>query len=268
MSAWETTLSDGWRVVAWEGMRLCIAIPSYGRERLVGKHPLLAVANLVVEGDQVADYEGALRPAHPEAHIVACPVHGLAQTRNFILESAPEVTAVVQADDDLYAFRDVLLSTAEDIRDVEAILGILFHTALVTAELGLGVFGYHISGVIWERRSYEPFLLQNVVHAECIGILDRTLRFDPEVALHDDVDFSLQAIRRYGALLRHDRFCPLTLPHARQLGGLARLRTAEAERRCYARLVAKWGPRVIRPGKRRGAGITLRVSPRAMFDPR
>lgn len=85
------------------------------------------------------------------------------------------------------------------------------------------------------------------------------LRFDEQLMLKEDYDYTLQHLSTYGVVARVDQLLPV-FAHRTNPGGAVAVRTPQLEDETIAYLMAKW-PRHLRPNPRRPHEILLRWRP-------
>lgn len=96
----------------------------------------------------------------------------------------------------------------------------------------------------------EPVRSAAFILGDLMLVRPTPLRFDPELRLKEDYDFTLQHIERYGGVVRADAVLAAFL-HRRNAGGAVDYRTNELEQASIRYLVGKWGNLVRRNGARR-----------------
>ena len=65
------------------------------------------------------------------------------------------------------------------------------------------------------------------------------LRFDPEIRLKEDYDYTLQHIERHGGTVRYGKYLA-TFKHYKNAGGAVSYRTEQLEQKTIAQLKTKW----------------------------
>lgn len=84
------------------------------------------------------------------------------------------------------------------------------------------------------------------------------LRFDTNLTLKEDYDYTLQHIQKYGGAARFNMLL-VSAAHYSNKGGVVSYRNPERERQNIAYLKRKWGPEIIRDNSKRSNEILLRV---------
>lgn len=86
----------------------------------------------------------------------------------------------------------------------------------------------------------DEFRTLKFIVGDLIIVKPCELRFDENLRLKEDYDYTLQHIKRYGGALRCDRILPL-FAHRENQGGAVDYRTAEREQEAIKYLTEKWG---------------------------
>lgn len=94
------------------------------------------------------------------------------------------------------------------------------------------------------------------VVGDMMVVLPSEPRFDAELKLKEDYDFTCQHVEMYGKVARCDDILA-TFIHRTNAGGAVSYRTSELEQAAMARIVEKWG-KWVRPHPKRADEIVLR----------
>lgn len=78
---------------------------------------------------------------------------------------------------------------------------------------------------------------------DCLFVKPSKPRFDTNLSLKEDYDFTLQHIETYGKCIRYQKYL-WTFEHYKNAGGAVDYRTEERERKNIAYLIAKWGSKI------------------------
>ncbi len=238
-----------------------MVIPSRGRfdcrrTREIFSDPLLCVA---------ASEEAKYRAANPGTRMLVHPdeLHGLGAKRAWMMEHLQE-QAVFFADDDVDRLCCLVGQSVRTYRDPQIVERLLEQSADVCRDLGTILWGYAHTVDTRHFRSYHPFAFSGYINGFAMGIIGRSIAFDPLFVTKSDVDFSLAVLDRYRIVFRDSRFAFRAHGWFRNRVGLAGIRTAEVEERMVRRLKAKWGPAVdvshfARKGKGKHQNIRIHV---------
>lgn len=228
----------------WAGPRVLEAIPSKGRAGKVRSHVWFQNPVIFVPEAEVKAYQ----EAQPELVLVAVPdsVKGITRTRNWILDYCDRegFGCCVQADDDCFGFyrfeegKNATLCTPAEFQVV------LYNTFDLCRGLGAKCFGFQLNRDRKTYREYSPFSFSSVVVASLIGILVDDQRFDENLKLKEDYDFSLESMRRNGLVLRHNKYV-WSVEHHGNAGGCVDYRSLQAELDSVAYLRRKWGDDIV-----------------------
>ena len=181
----------------------------------------------------------------------------LCQSRNGALVAATMFNApCLQISDDCTGFEWLVENTdgkklgapMKFVSVVEAMKAELENSKLVGIAPTANAF-YAKNGV-----SKRAFILGDLflTHAK------QTLRFDEEMTLKEDYDFTMQHIEKYGRVSRLDWLMG-KFKHRTNSGGAVSIRTKEEELRNIEHLKKKWGEDIIRPSARGETEILLRI---------
>lgn len=176
---------------------------------------------------------------------------GLTAQRNAALEEAfDEGHACVQLDDDLKRMR----RKVEGNTGTEVTLGeVLAHQAEALDSTGL----YYCGNSPTDNIGFcaEGVSTRKFVPTPCITVRPTHLRFDTNLRLKEDYDFTLQHWATYGGAARCDFIAPSFGRYTNE-GGAVSYRTPELEQETIAYLMEKW-PGMIRLNPRRENEILL-----------
>jgi glycosyltransferase involved in cell wall biosynthesis len=242
-------------------MNWTLAIPSLGRASLIGKHPLLSYAEIVVPEREFEAYTAALPKGqiivpHPDS------VKGISQARNWILDNVRKDTDdfVVMCDDDIQSVSYMMTLRIKAKKDPLYMLAIIERTAQLALDAGVGIFGYAHTPRPMERRGNTPFRFRVWINAVVMGVVDKELRFDGSLMTKEDVDMSLQAMAKHRYVIQDVRYA-WNAGHWDMIGGLSAVRTQELEYATIKFLQKKWGSDVIGLDySKRKSGMGLRLN--------
>jgi len=174
----------------------------------------------------------------------------LVGARNLALQHAfnylPEPVACVQLSDDIKRLRalpkqDVTLGWA--LAQMDAALD----------DTGLALCGCSPTDNLYFAK--EGVSTRKFVVGDLIMVRPTDLRFDENLRLKEDYDFTLQNWMTYGGAARCDYIAP-SFAHYTNAGGAVASRTAQLEQETIAYLMAKW-PGMLRLNPRRENEVLL-----------
>lgn len=171
----------------------------------------------------------------------------LCESRNLALEIAfKENRPCVQLSDDLTKLQQVDDElNLWDITLDEAITAM----AKITQSMGVRLAGVAPVTNTFYYSPDKPVKTQHFIVGDMIYVEPSAPRFDTELRLKEDYDFTAQHIANYGGVARCD-FIFASFKHRTNAGGVVTYRTPEIEQESIARLQEKWG-KAIRLNPRR-----------------
>jgi hypothetical protein len=173
---------------------------------------------------------------------------GVANARNSVLDVVRR-RPHFQLSDDLKGIKRLVQGKGQDIAVVVALEEML--DALEWSDFKLcGVAPTNNAFFARERNSTNLFIL-----GDLMLIKPSHLRFDEELPLKEDYDYTLQHHAAFGGALRLDWLMP-TFTHRTNKGGAVDTRTAAVEQQAIRRIMDKW-PGKVRPNPRRENEILL-----------
>lgn len=234
---------------------MLIAIPSMGRSNGSATFEILKKESpmFFVPEREHAEY----KKNYKDVTAVPNEIKGITQTRNFILDwcKAKNIEHVVQVDDDAIGF---FKFENCKIFDISYSAAIHFHSAMQLMEdLGTVLFGFQVTKDTMTYREYSPFSFVSTCVASCFGMKVCNLRFDENIRLKEDYDYSLQVMREYRKVLRLNKYVWF-VEHQKNKGGCSEYRSHEAELNAINYLKKKWGDSVIQTNKRKDFEIVVR----------
>lgn len=243
--------------MTWEGPKILEAIPSKGRAGKVRSHTWFQNPVLFVPESELAAYQ----KHHPEVPTVPVPdtVKGITQTRNWILDYCDRmgIGLCVQADDDCHGFYAFEEGTNAKLCTPAQFQEVLQNTFELCRGLGARCFGFQLNRDQKTYREYSPFSLSSVVVASLIGILVDEQRFDENLKLKEDYDFSLESMRRNGLVLRHNKYV-WSVEHHENQGGCVDYRSLQAELDSVNYLRRKWGDEIVSVNSKKNYEVVCR----------
>lgn len=220
---------------------------------------------IVPEGE-----EAAYKAAGAEYVIEVGTYPNLITARNFVLDLCQQegIEYCIQMDDDLewvtmnrfHIFADPMVYprfeswNKEDGRKVP--LREVFDTmAAVADNYNCAMVGIPPTDNDFFARNYANFNSFLVGSLMLIRVSD--LRFDPNLPLKEDYDFTLQNIEKFGNVVRLNKYI-FHFTHYKNNGGCVNYRDEERENQVIAYLQKKWGS-LIRRHHTRSNEVTLRI---------
>lgn len=172
---------------------------------------------------------------------------GLMQSRNAALEMAFANNEIcVQVSDDLKKVTTNKNFAEKKTVDLDAAIQDLI-------SVFIKVEGVYLMGV---PPTSNDFYAKNKISKNtfCIGdmlfIKPNPLRFDTQLTLKEDYDYTLQHLGKYGNVFRFQKYL-FEFEHYKNKGGAVDYRTQEEEQKNIRILIAKWGNKVRLNPKRK-----------------
>lgn len=193
--------------------------------------------------------EGETYQAHGATNIIEGG--GLCESRNAALDHAFAIDHIcVQISDDLKRIWWLQDKKTKTEMEFEVAVKILIND--------MESFRGHLAGVAPTANPYflnkEHHFTQFIV-GDMIAVRPCDLRFDTQLKLKEDYDFTVQHLKKFGIVVRVNRIAPEFL-HRTNKGGAVDYRTAEREQEAIAYLNIKW-PGWFRPNPRRDNEILM-----------
>lgn len=261
---------DGVLVVNNCGFKVVVTIPSHRREKAILQNPLLRWANVCVHESEVENYRRALHDSGQEFGGVFAHQYDVTtfMRAGRDLYNPAEESFMITADDDLLGLVNMFtrISSRNRITDPFVLLDILCQDGYVAKQIPTGVWVYAQTPNPRERRTYLPFRIRGWGPESLMGIIDKEIKHDPNVAVKGDLDLCLQVVAKYKMIWIDQRFAPFYQPYPKQQGELIGARFSGADERDTRYLKKKWGDEVIGVGKQRSWGglVTVNIPSRHM----
>ena len=220
-----------------------IVIPSYKRANNCLTAQYMPSAYIAVHESQVEEYK-----LHNKNPIISIPDSlqktGMANIRNFILDATGDEDLLMMDDDIKYVG---LYDNQELIKLKEwEVIGFAENAFRMARELGTKLWGVNLQSDKKFYREYSPFSLSSVILGPFMGIIkDKDIRFDKDLGLKEDYDYSLQVLNKYRKILRFNKY-HYVCGHIDMKGGCATFRTMEAEKSQAERFQKKWGSNIVK----------------------
>lgn len=211
---------------------------------LDGRTPVFWVTSY--EDEQAYTDAGAVRVLATERH--------LTRQRNLALDHAfDHDLTCVQLDDDLKRFKAKTPGGARNEGGEVDLAFVLAAQATALDETGLCLAGNSPTDNLGFAR--DGVSTRKFVPCPCITVIPSAPRFDENLRLKEDYDFTLQHWATYGGAARCDFIAPSFGRYTNE-GGAVSYRTPELEQETIAYLTEKW-PGMVRPNPRRANEILL-----------
>lgn len=228
-------------------MKIGYFTPSYNRPEKSITQAVYPGFKLVVRESEVDEYRSNGND------VVVCPDEAqgnLCRIKNWIFENLMgDNDAVVMLDDDcrgLFWWRVHEEGAEKVLMDMEDLQEFCESSALMCEEWGFKFWGVNCIGDKGAYREYTPFSTLNYIGGPFHCILKgNECRYDEELSLRDDYDFTLQNIFKYRGCLRMN-MVTYDAKQSEQEGGCAGYRNVEEEKRQFYLLQKKWGSSVVR----------------------
>jgi len=223
-------------------MKIGYFAPSYKRTYKSITQKKYPFVILIVKEDEEEEYK-------KNGNIVeTCPneIQGnIARVRNYILDKYKnKFDAIVIIDDDCnkigyWEKQKYYIFEPDHLQEFFESMYIL------TKDFGFKYFGLNCVMDKGAYREHTPFSTNKFIGAPCSMILtDNECRYDEQIPLKEDYDFTLQNLKKYKGALRAN-YVSYDVKQAKQVGGCANTRNNTEEERQFNLLQKKWGSKII-----------------------
>jgi hypothetical protein len=227
-------------------MKIRIVAPSYKRPEKSITQINYPSVKLVVRESEAEEYK------KNGNDIIVCPDSAqgnISRVRNWILDNLlDDVDCLIILDDDckeISRWQDQTNTKLEE----EELIRFCQQTSLVCKELGFKLWGLNTVTDKGAYREYTPFSFIQFIgcpfHAHIKGT---ELRYDEDLPLKEDYDFTLQNIKKYKGCLRVN-YANYNVKQSEQEGGCANIRSLKKEKQQFFALQKKWGKDIIKRDK-------------------
>lgn len=227
-----------------------ICAPSYKRANGVDTLKYLPSTRIYVSNDEYDDYH----KNYPESDIVGVdPKHqgNLCRIRNHILDQEMgDNKVVVIIDDDLKKIGYHEQRKQNHLKTEEEVIDFIRKYSELAISWGIGAWGININPDKQVYREYTPFSLTSYIGGPFMAHIKHDIRYDENLPLKEDYDFTLQFLNKYRKILRVNKYFYDT-KQAEQAGGCATYRNLERELDQLKLLQKKWGSRIVKQEKLR-----------------
>jgi len=222
---------------------MIIAIPSYKRAENCITAQIFKKGVICCHEFEVEEYK-----KHNKNEIKSIPDElkgkGMAVIRNWILDNFKD-EEILMLDDDIEAvgYYENCEQYLMNEQEFYAFVDMAFR---MTKEVGTKLWGLNLQFDKKFYREYSPFSLSSVVLGPCFGVIkDKGVRFDEQLGLKEDYDYSLQVLNKYRKILRFNKY-HYVCGHIKVKGGCASYRTSDKELEQAQKFQAKWGSRIVK----------------------
>lgn len=208
----------------------------------------------------VPDGEGADYRYTGGQRIAVIESGGLCASRNAALDTADRLgLPCLQLSDDLVKLELAHGPTRADVEPT-TLADVVSHLSAAMATNGAQLAGVApTANPYFSRQRINP---TGFVVGDLILVAEGCpLRFDTELRLKEDYDYTCQHLEAYGRVARCDHVLA-SFKHRTNKGGAVAVRTPEVEQASIARLLDRW-PAHIRPNPKRPNEVLLRWKPNA-----
>jgi hypothetical protein len=232
-------------------MKISVCAPSYKRPTGCETPAYLPFVRVYVDPSEAKEY----RRANPGVTIVECAkgVQGnLCRVRNHILDRELRAGAdvVLIVDDDLegiYYWQKAAAVKPARIRvETKVFLGWVEKYSIMARDIGAFLWGLNVNNDKACYREYTPFSTTAYIGGPFQAIMRGCgLRYDENLPLKEDYDFSLQHLNRYRRTFRVNKAYYMAR-QSEQRGGCATYRNMEREKAQLLALQEKWGSTIVK----------------------
>lgn len=240
---------------------MIVVVPSYGRAGRVSTVNVFPEGVVVVPKKQYDAY-AALQEL-PEGWSIEAVADGddgnIARKRNAILRMFAGED-VLMLDDD-YEYIGSWEGGTDRHLDHDDIRHLLSEGFRMARELETPLWGINVQVDRRFYREYTPLSITNMVLGPFLGLTaDRPddLRFDEDLWLKEDYDFSLRVLHRWHRILRLNRY-HYKVDHQSELGGVVEHRNMPEEIRQLNALQRRWGSDVVKVQLHRSLNPIIKV---------
>ena len=228
-------------------MKIKIFAPSYKRPEKSITQITYPFVKLVVRESEADKYR------KNGNDIVVCPDSAqgnISRVRNWILDNLfdDKTDCIIIVDDDCKAISRWQNQDNTKFSENE-LIDFCEKTSVVCDELNFKLWGLNTVTDKGAYREYTPFSFIQFIgcpfHAHIKGT---ELRYDEDLPLKEDYDFTLQNIKKFGGCLRVN-FANYDVKQSEQEGGCANMRSLKKEKQQFYALQKKWGKDIIKRDK-------------------
>ena len=227
-------------------MRIKIVAPSYKRPEKSITQSNYPSIKLVVKEDEAEEY---IKNGND---IIICPNSAqgnVSRIRNWILDNLfdEETDCLIIVDDDCRFIGRWEEQTNTKFTESE-LYDFCSKMSLTCNELDFKLWGMNTNPDKGNYKEYHPFSFINFIGCPFHAHLKSDLRYDEDLPLKEDYDFTLQNIKKYGGCLRVN-YANYDVKQSEQAGGCSNMRSLKKEKQQFFALQKKWGKDIIKRDK-------------------
>jgi hypothetical protein len=177
-----------------------------------------------------------------------------------VIESGNLIDSRNAALNDAHALGLASVQISDDLNGLEILQDDQLHPITLTETITIlsnvaDSWGVKLAGVAPVANKFylsetNPIKQHHFIIGDLIFVKPSEPRFDPNLRLKEDYDFTAQHITTYGAVARLDTICA-KFAHRTNAGGAVEYRNTELEQQAITYLKSKWGNTVIVDNPRR-----------------
>lgn len=186
-----------------------------------------------------------------EVNIIELHTHGISQARNAILNFWPQDTEIVMLDDDIQSICQLTVNkklAPMDSNGIKMFFQMAFSNLRRNYKQLWGVYPV-ANGFFMNGEVKNGFII-----GTCFGVINSRIRFDENLKLKEDYDFTLSHIAQ-GGVARFN-FITVKAKHYTNKGGCQNYRTDELEAQSAEYLLKKW-PKLVKLNPKRANEILI-----------
>lgn len=225
-----------------------MVVPSFGRAGRTTTQHVFPSGVVVVPESQAEEYRAESWPEGWEVATIPDERDGnIAKKRNAILDLYPGRDLVVVDDDYKYLG---LWEQGVDRRCGPAEIDLMLTNGFqMSRDVGTPLWGINVQVDRRFYREHAPFAFTSVVLGPFTGIvgelLPEDIRYDEDLWLKEDYDFSLRVLHRFHRTVRLSRYHYM-VDHHNEAGGVVGHRDMEEEIRQNDIMERRWGSAVVK----------------------
>ena len=223
-----------------------VFIISYKRAGKITSDGVFKNAYIVIPKSQEEDYKKHSYKNGCELLVIPDEADGnIVRKRNWILDNFSGNIIIVDDDYDYLGYHEGGKTNIK--MNVDHIEEFLENGCIMCRDLGTVMWGVNVNTDPMCYREYSPFSLISPTLGPFQAFCDlpKNIRYDERVYLKEDYDICLQVIRKYGKILRFNKF-HYSVDHMELDGGVVSYRTIEKELEHNRRLQKKWGKDIVK----------------------
>lgn len=238
-----------------------VVVPSHGRAGLTTTQHVFQSGHILVGESQREAYEAQDWPDGWEVVAIPDEENGnIACARNAILNRY-QGQDIVMCDDD-YAYLAMWLEGKQVKLNQEQIDLLMLNGFTMARDIGTPLWGINVQVDRRFYREHAPFAFLTIVLGTFMGVvgdlLPEDLRFDEDLWLKEDYDFSLKVLHRFHRTFRLSRYHYMVDHHSLAGGAVATRNMAEEERQ-NRKMERRWGSAVVKVQLHRSVNPIIKV---------